>query len=661
MGIAGVEPHQLAPTVGTTGSGSTDSPAPSPTNAKIDIANTIDTTVGIAVPTDTDTNAKIDIANTIDTAIGIAVPTNTDTNAKINIDTIINTTIDTVAGIAMLAINDAKPLEPEVNIVESIIINIASPNATDLNPAATIVGPTSGTTGAVSAITRGFDMGFGLFNFHVDNDGVAELISVGDSTPPAMAPSTPPVTEGNPSATAPLAPLEEEPRLKDSTPLVGSNDFEDPPPSPTTAYCTDSDAYHFVGAGDFSSHEFADCDDPRGGTAAVYPTISECKWALNALTLCTAPYDPDYVKGLYSDYTCSDDDDIYPKAKGKIGNSDSSYSSGSAMLGNEYMVDYDSKLMVEVESYLRDDDVYPPALGKISDDSTPLFGGHCMMASHGYGNEHRSNDGRNRSNTGQQFITQEQIRYARRVYAGEADMGPNPSPQELAALRFVVQEQKDQISADRRILERRRDEADASSRRRATLSSHYSSSIQHRTRSHIPPGANTHNIARNLEAEFNEADLLPKIKEAAIMATTAYIAANTANGDEHMRHLRNLALKGVRVLQGTTNQERETTPRRAIPPIEQFRHPAVAPIVAPRTQVVEPINGELRHGLDQNRVDHGRARCEAHRFEEERDLEVFAGNHDGLCGAECFSLLIHSTPLPKGIKLSDGVVKFNGQ
>jgi hypothetical protein len=68
---------------------------------------------------------------------------------------------------------------------------------------------------------------------------------------------------------------------------------------------------------------------------------------------------------------------------------------------------------------------------------------HSMMASHGDGNKHRSNDGRNRSNTSRQFITQDQIRYARRVYAGEADMGPNPSPQELAALRFVVQEHKD--------------------------------------------------------------------------------------------------------------------------------------------------------------------------------------------------------------------------
>jgi hypothetical protein len=271
-----------------------------------------------------------------------------------------------------------------------------------------------------------------------------------------------------------------------------------------------------------------------------------------------------------------------------------------------------------------------------------------MMASHGDGHENRANDGRNQSNTGRQFITQEQIRYARRVYAGEADMGPNPSPQELAALQFVVQEQKNQISADRRILERCRDEADASSRRRAALSSHYSSSVQHRTRSHIPPGADMHNVARNLEAEFNEVDLLPKTKEAAIMATTAYITANAAIGDEHMRHLRNLALEGVRVLQGTTNQERETMPRRAIPPVEQSRHPIAAPAVAPRTQVVEPIYGELRHGLAQNRVDIGRARREARRFEEERDLEAFAGNHDGLCGAECFSLLIRSTPLRRG-------------
>jgi hypothetical protein len=77
--------------------------------------------------------------------------------------------------------------------------------------------------------------------------------------------------------------------------------------------------------------------------------------------------------------------------------------------------------------------------------------------------------------------------------------------------------------------------------------------------------------------------------------------------------------------------------------------------------VVEPISGELRHGLAQNRVNNGHARRDARRFEEECDLEAFGGSHNELCGAECFSFLIRSTPLPKGIKLSDSVVKFNGQ
>jgi hypothetical protein len=278
--------------------------------------------------------------------------------------------------------------------------------------------------------------------------------------------------------------------------------------------------------------------------------ISECDRALNALILRTAPYDPDYVEGLYSDYTCSEDDDIYPEAKGKIGNSLSSASPcESDVSSNGYVADYDSDFMIEVETCGESDDVYPPALGEISDDLTPWVGGHCMMASHGEGNE--ENDGRNRADSGRQVVTHDQIRFARRVYAGEVNFGPNPSPSDLAALRFVVQEQKDQISADRRVLERRREEADASSRRRAKRSSHYSSSVQHRSRSRNQPGADMHNITRNLEAEFNEAELMPKTKEAAIMAAAAYIAANASNGDEHMRHLRNLALEGVRVLQGT--------------------------------------------------------------------------------------------------------------
>jgi hypothetical protein len=170
-----------------------------------------------------------------------------------------------------------------------------------------------------------------------------------------------------------------------------------------------------------------------------------------------------------------------------------------------------------------------------------------------------------------------------------------------------------------------------------------------------------HNITRNLVAEFNEAELMPKTKEAAIMAAAAYIATNASNGDEHMRHLRNLALEGIRVLQGTPGSAHDTTARRTAPPPEQARHPAPVPAAAPQTQVVEPLNRELQHGLAQNRVDQGRARREARRFEEGREAETFGGTNDGLCGVECFSLLIRSTPLPKGIKLSDGIVKFNGQ
>jgi hypothetical protein len=412
MGIAGVEPRQLAPTVGTTGSGSTDSPAPSST-----------TTIDIV----------------IDTAI----------------DTVINTAIDTVVDTALDTAVDITPsITDTINDITSPAANVDSikPTTTsglDINlAAAAINGSIPGSTGPTLARTGGFDMAFRLFNFRVNGDEIAELISISDAAPPVADPSEPSAAGSTPATKTPSTPPEEEPRAKISTSSVGLNDFQDPLPSPTTAYYVDCDAYHFVGAGDFFAHEIAGCEDPRGGTTAIYPMISECEWALNALTLRPTPYDPDYVEGLYSDYTCSDDD-VYPEAKGIIGHSTSSYSSKSAASSDGYMADYDSDILIEVGSCIEDDNIYPAALGKISNDSTPLVGGHCMMASHEDGNEHRANDGRNRANTSRQFITRDQIRLARRVYAGEATFGPNPSPSDLAALRFVVQEQKDQISADR--------------------------------------------------------------------------------------------------------------------------------------------------------------------------------------------------------------------
>jgi hypothetical protein len=377
------------------------------------------------------------------------------TNFDINTNIDVNTASTIIVSIAVLTVIDTIPLETEVDIAGSTIIDPTSSSIADLTPAATTTDPVLSLAGAVSARTGGFNMAFGLFNFHVNNDRVAELISVSDSMPPAVDPSASPAIEGNPSTTTPLTPSEEEPRLETSTPSVGSNDFQDPPPSPTTAYCVECDAYHFVGAGDFSSHEIAGYEDPRGCTAAIYPMISECEQALNALTLHPTPYDPDYVKGLYSDYTCSDDD-VYPEAKGKIGNSASSYLNKSATSDGGYVIDYDSDTMIEVGSCIGDDDIYPLALGEISDDSIPPFGGHCMMASHGDGNEHRANNNRDRPNTGGRFITQDQIRHARKVYSGEVPLGTNPSPEEVAALRFIIQEKKDQINTDKRVLERRK-------------------------------------------------------------------------------------------------------------------------------------------------------------------------------------------------------------
>jgi hypothetical protein len=180
MGIAGDKPHQLALIVGTTGSGSTDSPAPSPTTAKIDI----DTVIGIAAPTNADTTAKIDI----DTVIGIAAPTNVDTTTKIDIDTIV--------GIAVPAVVDTNPVEQEINGIDSTVIDNVSPSTANLTATMNIIDPTSGTIGTAP---RGYDMAFGLFNFHVDSNGAMELLSIGESAPLVAEATTPPAVGGKPS------------------------------------------------------------------------------------------------------------------------------------------------------------------------------------------------------------------------------------------------------------------------------------------------------------------------------------------------------------------------------------------------------------------------------------------------------------------------------
>jgi hypothetical protein len=183
MGIAGVEPCQLAPTVGTTGSGSTDSPAPSPTIADLSTPTRVNGSLSAMV---VDSAPPIDIDS---------LTTNFDINTSIDIDTTSTTIID----IAVPTVIDATPLATMADITGSTASNTTSPSIADFvsapvidSPSTAIVEPVSSLTGMVAARIGGFDMAFGLFNFRVDDNGVAELISVSDSTPLAADPSTSP-------------------------------------------------------------------------------------------------------------------------------------------------------------------------------------------------------------------------------------------------------------------------------------------------------------------------------------------------------------------------------------------------------------------------------------------------------------------------------------
>jgi hypothetical protein len=182
MGIAGFKPRQLAPTVGTTGSGSTDSPAPSPTIIDLSTLTRVDgsssaTTIDSALPTAIDITS---LAINIDVAL-----------SAVNIDINVDTTSPTIVGIAApTIINTTSP---------TAVVDIASPSIFESTPmldvdssATTTIDPISRVTGTIVARIGGFDMAFGPFNFHVDNDGAAELISINESTLPAVDPSTPP-------------------------------------------------------------------------------------------------------------------------------------------------------------------------------------------------------------------------------------------------------------------------------------------------------------------------------------------------------------------------------------------------------------------------------------------------------------------------------------
>jgi hypothetical protein len=96
MGIVGVDPRQLVPTVGMTGSGSTDLLAPSPTITDLPALTRIDgSSPATTVDSVSATTINIDIASSaIDTNIDTASPTIVDTIASIDVNIVSPTIIE---------------------------------------------------------------------------------------------------------------------------------------------------------------------------------------------------------------------------------------------------------------------------------------------------------------------------------------------------------------------------------------------------------------------------------------------------------------------------------------------------------------------------------------------------------------------------------------
>jgi hypothetical protein len=211
--IAGVEPRQLAPTVGMMGSGSTDSLAPSPTTIDIDIAS-----LAIDIDTNIDsTSSAIDIDTASPTIVSITAPTIVDIASP---TTIVGITTPTVVDIASPTTIVGITAPTIVDTALSTTIEPTPVVAID-PPVTTIVDPISCLTGSTSARTRGFDMTLGLFNFHMDDDRAAELISIIEPVLLAANPNTPLVIGGTPLTATPPTPSKEDPRLETSTPSVG--------------------------------------------------------------------------------------------------------------------------------------------------------------------------------------------------------------------------------------------------------------------------------------------------------------------------------------------------------------------------------------------------------------------------------------------------------
>jgi hypothetical protein len=139
MGIARVEPCQLVPTLGTTGSGSTDLLAPSPT------------ITDLSTPTRVDGSSSamaVDSAPPIDIDIDL-LTNNFDINTSIDVDT----ALTTIVGIAMPTVIDATLPATMVNITGSIITDTTSPSIANFVSAPAIDSPAVAIVELISSLT----------------------------------------------------------------------------------------------------------------------------------------------------------------------------------------------------------------------------------------------------------------------------------------------------------------------------------------------------------------------------------------------------------------------------------------------------------------------------------------------------------------------------
>jgi hypothetical protein len=124
-----------------------------------------------------------------------------------------------------------------------------------------------------------------------------------------------------------------------------------------------------------------------------------------------------------------------------------------------------------------------------------------------------------------------------------------------------------------------------------------------------------------------------------------------------MAQLRESALAGIRVLgrEGALDNADPPPQRRSALAGRQPNNQVTIPEEPQRATGVQPIDGELRHHLAQQRVDTARARRGT------GGNRPIITSDDDLCGAECFSYFIRTSVIPTGLEISNSFDKFDGQ